>query len=158
MSTKNPYDSLVSISENINTFQDTADLLDMIMDVALETLSAERGFILLTGNGDGTVHQAATARNMSKETISSIQNLSTSAVNQVLKENKPLLSVDAQADDRFDGSESVVVQEIKSVLCTPLTLNGSPIGVIYMDSRVSSQDTGIRSHFYLRHDRRNASS
>jgi Nif-specific regulatory protein len=139
MSQKNPYDSLVSISENINTVKDTADLLDTIMDVALETLSAERGFILLTGNGDGTVHQTATARNMSKETISSIQNLSTSAVNQVLKENKPLLSVDAQTDDRFEGSESVVVQQIKSVLCTPLTLNGSPIGVIYMDSRVSSR-------------------
>jgi Nif-specific regulatory protein len=139
MSPKNPYESLVSISENINKAQDTTVLLNTIMDLALETLSAERGFILLTGNGSINNHQAVTARNISKETISSIQNLSTSVVNQVLKDNKPLLSMDAQADNRFEGADSVVVQQIKSILCTPLILNDNPIGVIYIDSRVSKR-------------------
>jgi Nif-specific regulatory protein len=139
MSVKNPYESLVAISESISKVHDTSVLLDTIMDVALETLSAERGFILLNNNGSKNDHQPVAARNMSKETISSIQNLSTSVVNQVLKENKPLLSIDAQSDDRFQGAESVVVQQIKSVLCTPLVLNGKPIGVIYMDSRVSNK-------------------
>jgi Nif-specific regulatory protein len=139
MSIKNPYESLVAISESISKVQDTSVLLDTIMDVALETLSAERGFILLNSNGGESGHQPVAARNMSKETISSIQNLSTSVVNQVLEDNKPLLSIDAQSDDRFQGAESVVVQQIKSVLCTPLILNGKSIGVIYMDSRVSSK-------------------
>ena len=138
MSVKNSYESLVAISENISQVKDTAVLLDTIMDLALEALSAERGFILLNNNGSENGPQPVAARNISKETITSIQNLSTSVVNQVLKENKPLLSIDARSDDRFRGAESVVVQQIKSVLCTPLILNGTSIGVIYMDSRVSS--------------------
>jgi Nif-specific regulatory protein len=109
------------------------------MDLAMETLSAERGFILLKKNGSQQSYEPVAARNMSKETISYIQNLSTSVVNQVLLKNKPLISLDAQSDDRFQGSESVVVQQIKSVLCTPLNLNGDSIGVIYMDSRVSGE-------------------
>jgi Nif-specific regulatory protein len=139
MSAKNPYESLVSISENISNEQDTSILLDNIMDVALDALSAERGFILLHCNGSLDGQEPVAARNMGKETISSIQNLSTSVVNQVLKENKPILSIDAQSDDRFQGAESVVVQQIKSVLCTPLMLDGKSIGVIYMDTRVSSK-------------------
>ncbi len=139
MSRKNPYESLVAISESISHVEDTSVLFDTIMDIALETLSAERGFVLLNNNQNGDGYQPVAARNMSKKTISSIQNLSTSVVNQVLKDNKPLLSIDAQSDERFQGSESVVVQQIKSVLCTPLNLNGKPIGVIYMDSRVSNK-------------------
>ena len=102
MSVKNPYESLVSISENISKEQDTSVLLDTIMDVALETLSAERGFILLNSNGSLNGHEPVTARNMSKETISSIQNLSTSVVNQVLHENKITLffSIRRQITDK----------------------------------------------------------
>jgi len=150
MSVKNPYESLVAISESISKVQDTSALLDTIMDIALETLSAERGFILLNNNENGNGHQPVAARNMTKETISSIQNLSTSVVNQVLKENKPLLSIDAQSDDRFQGAESVVVQQIKSVLCTPLILNGKSIGVIYMDSRVSRKQFDKSSLEFLK--------
>jgi Nif-specific regulatory protein len=150
MSVKNPYESLVAISENITRVQDTAVLLDTIMDVALETLSAERGFILLNSNGKKDGHQPVAARNMSKKTISSIQNLSTSVVNQVLKDNKPLLSIDAQSDDRFQGAESVVIQQIKSILCTPLILNGKSIGVIYMDSRVSNRQFDKSSLEFLK--------
>jgi Nif-specific regulatory protein len=87
---------------------------------------------------------------MSKETISSIQNLSTSVVNQVLHDNKPVLSIDAQSDYRFQGAESVVVQQIKSVLCTPLILNGKSIGVIYMDSRVSNKQFDKSSLEFLK--------
>jgi len=139
MSGKNPYESLVTISESISHVEDTSVLFDTIMDIALETLSAERGFILVNNKENGDRYQPVAARNMSKETISSIQNLSTSVVNQVLKENRPLLSIDAQSDERFEGAESVVVQQIKSVLCTPLALSGKSIGVIYMDSQVSNK-------------------
>ena len=157
MSVKNPYESIVAISESISKVKDTSILLDTIMDVALETLSAERGFILLKGKSNNGNHEAVGARNMSKETISDIQNLSTSAVNQVLKDNKPLLSIDAQSDDRFAGSESVLVQQIKSVLCTPLILNGSSMGVIYADSRVSTKQFDRTSLEFLKAFSRQAS-
>jgi Nif-specific regulatory protein len=83
---KNPFSSLLEISENINSIHDTTILFDRIMDTAMETLAAERGFILLKLNGSAGAHEVVTARNMNRETISSLQNLSTSVVAQVLKQ------------------------------------------------------------------------
>jgi Nif-specific regulatory protein len=120
------------------------------MDIAMETLSAERGFILLNSKKNKQDYETVAARNMSKETISSIRNISTSVVNQVLKERNPIISFDAQADKRFQGAESVVVQQIKSVLCTPLNLNGKSIGAIYMDSRISSKQFDNTSLDFLK--------
>ena len=38
------------------------------------------------------------------------------------------------------------MQNIKSVLCTPLNLNGKQIGVIYMDSKASSRQFDAASN------------
>ena len=47
MNQKNPYEALLKISEEMNSVRDSVVLLDRIMDLAMETLQAERGFIIL---------------------------------------------------------------------------------------------------------------
>jgi len=149
LSLKNPYTSLLEISENISTIHDSTRLFEKILDTAMETLTAERGFILLNMNGSTQSQEIVTARNMNRETISSIRQLSSSVVEQVLTSSKPVLSIDAQADERFAGAESVVVQQIKSVICTPLINQGKPIGVIYMDRRLSARQFDEASLHFL---------
>lgn len=138
MSSPNPYQALLSISEQINTVHDTPTLFDRIMDIAMETLKAERGFILLKSPDGKAEFEAVTARNISKETISSIRELSSSVVNQVLEKGEPVLTVDARADQRFSGAESVLLQNIRSVVCTPLLRQNEVIGAIYMDNRAGA--------------------
>lgn len=135
MNPKNPFEALVEISEKINTLHKTADLLDTVMDIAMEALEAERGFILLKSGANSPDFKEVCARNISKNIISSIRELSSSVVNQVLKTKEPVLTMDARADQRFSGAESVMFHNIRSVICTPFILDNKLVGAIYMDSR-----------------------
>ena len=135
MKPKNPFEALVEISEKFNTLHKTSDLLNTVMDIAMETLEAERGFILLKTNQKSKDFKEVCARNISKNIITSIQELSSSVVNQVLKTGNPVLTMDAQADQRFSGAESVMFHNIRSVICIPFIWGNELIGAIYMDSR-----------------------
>ncbi|RMH87339.1 MAG: GAF domain-containing protein [Calditrichaeota bacterium] len=138
MESRNPYEALVAINEEINSMRDTATLLNRVMDIAMSTLQAERGFILLKHSGKPKQFEAVVARNISADSIASIQELSSSVVNQVLESGQPVFSVDARADQRFSGAESILIQNIRSVMCTPLIRGEEVIGAIYMDSRLDA--------------------
>ncbi len=147
MSTVNPYDALLQISEEIGSMHETAELLDRITDIAMGVLKAERGFMLLKSGNSG--FSATTARNISQESISGIQNLSSSVVNQVLESGEPVLTFDAQSDSRFASAESVVIQQIRSIACTPLLRKNEVIGAIYMDSRIDTEQFNDESLQFL---------
>ncbi|MGH1362642.1 MAG: sigma-54 interaction domain-containing protein [Calditrichia bacterium] len=130
----NTYDALLSIGEELNSVLASDLLLDRIMDMAMGAVEAERGFLLLKSTGESEF-KAVTARNISSDIIASIRDLSSSVVNKVLAEGEPLLAVDAQEDQRFSGAASIMLHNIRSVMCTPIVSNTSLIGAIYMDSR-----------------------
>ncbi|NOY76278.1 MAG: sigma-54-dependent Fis family transcriptional regulator [Calditrichaeota bacterium] len=104
------------------------------MDIAMEVISAERGFILLLTNAKKWEYQIAVARNISRQNIDSIAQISTSVVQHVLKQEKPILTYDATEDERFQNSQSIVFHHIRSIACVPLKLKNKLIGTIYVDS------------------------
>lgn len=61
---ENPYQTLLLISEEINSTHDISQLLDRIMELAMEAVNAERGFILLQKTGS-TDYETVTAHNFS---------------------------------------------------------------------------------------------
>ncbi len=137
MALLNPFETLLKISEEINATHEISVLLDRIMDSALRVLNAERGFILLKKRAQKDNYEIVTARNLSRETIKSIRDHSSSVVRQVIESKKPLISINAQQDDRFSGAESIVIQKIHSVMCTPLIYKDEIVGAIYMDRQMS---------------------
>lgn len=62
-------------------------------------------------------------------------------VEQVMREQVTLLSLDAQMDERIMG-KSVLLQNVQSVICAPLMANGQPFGVLYIDTHKSRQVFG----------------
>ncbi len=135
---KNPFETLLTISQQINSTHEISVLLDKIMDSAMRVLEAERGFILLKKNKDAARYETVTARNLSRERIESMKEHSSSVVTKVLQTREALISVDAQEDDRFSGAESIILQKIHSVICTPLLIDDRIIGAIYMDRQMSA--------------------
>ncbi len=143
------YESLLKIGEELNSQHDIDLLLERIMDYAIETLAAERGFILLKQNGKPENYEVVTARNMSRDSISAIRDHSSSIVNSVLSSGVPVITLDAQKDRRFENADSVMIQQIKSVLCTPLRRDENLIGAIYMDTRASEREFNDDSLAFL---------
>jgi adenylate cyclase len=62
-------------------------------------------------------------------------------VDQVMREQVTLLSLDAQMDERIMG-KSVLLQNVQSVICAPLMAGGQPLGVLYIDTHKSRQVFG----------------
>ena len=125
-------DALLRVSITINTLQELDPLLENIMDIAVEAIGAERGFILLIGDTGAPVVRIA--RNMSDQTIRDVTKISNSIVFKVLKSGKMFMVYDTQSDGRHDDLKSVIVYQIRSVACVPLKIKERPIGAIYLDS------------------------
>ncbi len=125
--------ALLDIAQAINSISQKQPLLEKVMDIAVEAIKAERGFLVLQDENNGSL-RVETARNMSESQAAGIAQPSTSVVNEVFQKNAPLLRHDIKKDPRFSGSESIIMQQITAVACVPLIQKGKPIGVIYLDS------------------------
>ena len=123
---------LFEISQAISQVQDPEQLLRKVMDVAVETVGAERGFLVLREGPDRV--RFAVSHNISEEGASRIRRPPQSIVNQVLQTGEPVLSTDAAVDARFSASESVLDAQVRSVACVPLVVRGQVQGAIYVDS------------------------
>ncbi len=132
---KNPFEALLQISTELNMVHETNYLLERVMDIAMEALMAERGFILLRMENSDKDFDVVTARRIDHEKITNIRELSSSAVNAVLKSGEAVLTYDALQDERFVGAESIQIQNIHSIACVPLVFNKDIIGAIYIDNR-----------------------
>ncbi len=126
--------ALVEISQEINSIQNPETLLERILDIALQQLSAERGFILLReGPDDALIPRAS--KNIDPGKVSEVSEISSSAIQKVIATQNSILTYDVQSDKSFDATESVILHRIRSIACVPLLLKGQLIGVIYIDSR-----------------------
>ncbi|MEP0548952.1 MAG: sigma-54-dependent Fis family transcriptional regulator [Rhodothermales bacterium] len=131
-------EALSEIAALINSMQEPDALLETVLEIAMQTLEAERGFVLLEdadGAESGTSPFAVGAsRNFTDDQLDGVKALSTSVVDEVLRTGEPVLVYEAATDERYSASESVVLQKIQSIACVPLRLRSRQIGAIYLDS------------------------
>lgn len=127
--------SLVEISQQINSIKHPDELLENTLDIALQQLSSERGFILLRDDIRDGQYIPRVVRNIDSQQVSEVKDISHSTVEKVLETGQPILTFDALSDERFDEARSVIMHQIRSIACVPLLLKGERIGVIYIDSR-----------------------
>ncbi|MFB3132612.1 MAG: sigma-54 interaction domain-containing protein, partial [Rhodothermales bacterium] len=131
---QDPLRALSEIALAINTLQEPNALLEKVLEIAMETLEAERGFILLTSDERPEGFDVTIRRNFTEEQLGDVVRLSTSVVYEVLRSGEPVLIYEALEDDRFGGAESIVLQQIQSIACVPLRLKDRQVGAIYLDS------------------------
>lgn len=109
-------------------------VLEDVMDTIVELTGAERAYLMLFDNQQNLEVRAA--RNWDQETISEEDvGLSQSVVDAAIEEDQPIVTTNAQADQRFSEKASIVMQSLRSIICVPLSLAGHPVGVLYADNR-----------------------
>jgi transcriptional regulator with GAF, ATPase, and Fis domain/tetratricopeptide (TPR) repeat protein len=128
---------VLEIYRRMSSERDVDRLLELIMDTAVELTSAERGFLLIATDGDGTL-SVAVARNLpggEAPLRSDSTRYSRSIAEHVFQTGNPVVTGSAQRDPRFDEVQSVHALHLESVLCIPVHARGRIVGVLYMESR-----------------------
>lgn len=130
--------ALYEVSARLSTTLDLSELLNLVMDAIIQLTGAERGYLVLIDNLTGEL-QTAVARNVDQETIEgSSMEISRTVVRRVLNSGEPLLTDNAQEDERFAGHQSVIGYRLRSIMCAPLRARGRLIGATYVDNRLQA--------------------
>ena len=129
--------ALQEVGAAINSSLNLDVVLQQVMDAIIRLTNAERAMLLLVTNGDLEVK---IARNISQETLDDAASLeiSQSIVRQVAESGEPVVTINAQEDERFASQHSIVSFKLRSIVCAPLKIKGNTTGVIYADNRVAS--------------------
>ncbi|HET7434652.1 MAG TPA: sigma 54-interacting transcriptional regulator [Thermoanaerobaculia bacterium] len=126
---------LYEIVKIINSTLDLNEVLTRVLDVAIRRLRAERGMILLLDPITGAL-RTRVARNIKESGDGDSSKRSPqSIVKEVIHSGQSVMSADARSDDRFVESESVIAENILSILCVPLIIKERISGAIYVDHR-----------------------
>ncbi|MFH1809105.1 MAG: EAL domain-containing protein [Pseudomonadota bacterium] len=109
--------------------------LQRVLDTVFEVFHADRGAIFLLEPGSEKIaEQRARTRMVEGERVK----VSRSVLRKALDSREAILSLDAASDARFSTSHSVRLSEVRSIMCAPMIFQDEIVGLIYLDSMMSS--------------------
>ncbi|HET9111154.1 MAG TPA: adenylate/guanylate cyclase domain-containing protein [Ktedonobacterales bacterium] len=127
--------TLYSIAQQINSSSDLDKMLSRALNQLIDVVRAERGVMLLWDEARQALVYTAARDSQGQALSEQEMNLSRSVVDRVWFSQVPLVTTDAQSDERLQRNESVVSYGIRSVMCAPLHVREQRVGVVYVDSR-----------------------
>jgi len=125
---------LYELARDLSSSLELREVLGKVMDRVISLMHASRGFIVLVDpvTNEMSVERAGgeTDREKSQKTFLG----SKSVIDQVVKTGKAVVSTDASLDDRFKGQQSVILQNLRSIIAVPLVTKDKVIGAVYVDN------------------------
>ncbi|MBE2271667.1 MAG: GAF domain-containing protein [Anaerolinea sp.] len=127
---------LVHTSALITSSLEFDRVLEEVIDTVIKLTGAERAYLMLT-HGDSHELRVQVARNASRETLSKDAiTFSHQMINEAIAQGVPMVTTNAQEDERFTEMKSVFLNELRSIVIIPLLLKDKVVGVLYADNRV----------------------
>jgi adenylate cyclase len=131
---------LYEMSKTLGTVFDLKGIFEKATDLIFRGTPAERVVALLADETiDGKILEyslqpiAVKARDEHLEALTEKLTISRTITQKVMREKVALLSQDAKSDAQFSGSESIVMQGVRSTICAPLITENNVHGVVYAD-------------------------
>ena len=117
-------DALVRAGRELSSFKPLDSLFDITLELALDAVGAKRGILMTLENGElvTRAHKGDGFR------------VSSAVRDKVMRERASLLVQDAAADSLLRASQTIVQQNIKSLMAVPLQTESQVIGILYVDS------------------------
>ncbi len=124
---------LYELARDLSSSLELREVLSKVMDRVISLMHASRGFIVLVDpvTNDMSVEMAGgeTDPEKSRRFLGS-----KSVIEQVVRTGRAVVSTDASLDDRFKGQQSVILQNLRSIIAVPLVTKGKVIGAVYVDN------------------------
>jgi adenylate cyclase len=125
---------IVRTAALITSSLELEEVLDEVLDTVIALTGAERLYLMLYD--DKNTLQMRAARNWDRQKLNSQDAMfSQGIVDEAIKQGQPIITTNAQDDERFQSRASIMVQQLRSIICIPLTMRGKTIGVMYADNR-----------------------
>lgn len=126
--------SVIEISQYIGLLSDLDDLVDRIMEKAIEVSGAQRGYLFIR-NSETDKLELRSPRDISS---SEVPVYSKHIVDEVYNSGAPVITTNAEMDEKYSGYQSIRDFGLKSILCVPMKYQKKIIGVCYLDNPVVS--------------------
>jgi serine phosphatase RsbU (regulator of sigma subunit)/pSer/pThr/pTyr-binding forkhead associated (FHA) protein len=122
--------ALIKVGQELVGHLTLEQLFPLILNLAIETVQAERGTVLVIEN-DQLVVRASSGGNF---------RISTGVRDRVLRDKASILVNDVMSDEAFRGMQSLVQQQVRMFMAVPLQTKDQVIGLIYVDSPTLVRD------------------
>ena len=103
------------------------------MDRTITLMRASRGFIVLVDPTTGLLSVQMSNGEADPEKARQFLG-SRTVIEHVVQTGQAVVTTDASLDDRFKGHQSVIMQNLRSIIAVPLVTKGKVIGAVYVDN------------------------
>lgn len=125
---------LHEISKALQAGHDRDTMLDRVLGLVRKVLSADRGYVVRLDEAGRLVPLAAQTRAGTVRPDSGAVRMSETVAEQVVHDRCGIITSDAVTDERFSAAESVVLNDIRSLLAVPMLVGERVIGVIEVET------------------------
>jgi adenylate cyclase len=123
---------LLEISKELSKQQELDRLLDKVVDFTFQIMNVDRvSILLLDPKSNELIPRISKSRTGD---ASAAKHVPQSIARKAVEERVAILSDNAAADERFKG-KSILIQSVRSAMCTPLMGSDSKVlGILYVDN------------------------
>lgn len=125
--------TLHRVSDLLAGARDIQGLSDATLRAILEVTAGDRAALVLRRSGS-TAGEAEVAGARSRAAVEAPFSVSRTLVADVIEKGVSTFAHDASADERFTGGQSIIQQQVRSVMCVPLRTTDEILGALYVDS------------------------
>src|SRR5438105_13413173 len=124
---------LYELARDLSSSLELDVVLEKVMDRVITLMKAARGFIVLIDPIDGSLSVQMARGEADPEKARQFLG-SRTVIEHVVRTGQAVVSTDASLDDRFKGQQSVILQNLRSIIAVPLVTKGNVIGAVYVDN------------------------
>jgi len=126
---------LLDISQELSKQQDLDRVLEKVVDLTFQVMSVDRvSILLLDQKTQELVPRISRSRTGDAQAAKMVPQ---SIARKVVDDRVAILSDNTAADDRFKG-KSIVIQSVRSAMCTPLlSADQKVLGILYVDNQTA---------------------
>jgi serine/threonine protein kinase len=124
--------ALTKICKTTITSFDLNKIIPIIHDQLIAILGAERSFLFMFDEA-GTTLSGVSGRNANGEDLPQLTGFSRTIIQRV-QETRQSVFLNASEQGEVNLSESVVTNNLRSIVCAPLLINDELKGVLYLDN------------------------
>jgi len=129
---------LFEIAMELSKARDLDSLLEKVVDFTFQIMNVDRVSILLLDDKSGELVPVPRGSRSRTGDLSAARHVPQSIARKAIDERVAILSDNAAADDRFKG-KSIVIQSVRSAMCTPLLgSDQKALGIIYVDNQTAT--------------------